>query len=1005
MYTFQEMVLRLTNFWAKHGCLYHQPYDVETGAATFNPITFLKVLGPEPYKAAYVEPCRRPQDGRYGQNPNRLQLFHQFQVILKPSPENVLALYLQSLNEIGFDLKKHDIRFVHDDWESPTLGAWGLGWEVWIDGMEVTQFTYFQSVAGFSLKPVTAEIAYGLERLSMLLQNKNNLFDMQYDQYLTYRDVIMQNEIEWSTYNFEKSDAKMWFAHFNQFEAEAKRLVESHLPIPAYDFVIKASHAFNMLEARGVISTTERTGYILRIRDLARLVATDYIESRERLGFPLCHIYPQEKIISPTPLIEHSKLSSKEPFLFEIGTEMLPAEYVNIGHDLIKRGIESILKEHRIDYSRITTYATPQRLAVLVNDLETHSKALSIEKRGPLVNLAFDEQGNLTQQGQGFLKSLNLDRPVTLQAIQSNLIPSLSITKINHQDYLFIKIVEPGKEAKAILKKALPEMIGSMIFPKNMRWGSHDETFARPIRWIVAMIGRQVIPFTFTGVHSSNQTRGHAQYSPHFFEITSPVDYEAALKDHYVIANKQERQTIILNQLEKIERAHESTALKKERVLAEVVNLVEWPKLVAHRFDSHFLEAPKELLISEMVEHQRYFPLEDNNKKLKPLFVMTLDHEPNDLVLDNNKKVLSARLSDGVFLYHQDLKHPLETYLDKLKTVMFQKDLGTIHQKVERLYIHSNLLHHLLKQGNKDLIHRAVTLCKADLATHLVKEFPELQGITGKIYAEKQNEDQEVSLSIYEHWLPNSEGGPLPASPTGIILSLADKLDNLVGYYSVGIRPTSSSDPYALRRQTLGILKILVHHQLSLNLKTTLHDIFKQFSSHDGSAIIDEILEFFKNRMKTLLEDYGHKKDSIEAILSSGFNNPYDDLKRLKALEEARKQAQFSHLIEVYKRLKGQVEKSSPHLFDLDSATEPQEIALNHAIDHLIQMIAEQKYELDYTKIFKNLADLQIPLKEMFDHLKILCDDISIRNNRLALLQKAYHLMMRFADFSKIQLS
>lgn len=287
MLTFQQIIQRLTEFWEKKKCIIHQGHDLEVGAGTFNPATFLRALGPEGYKTAYVEPSRRPSDGRYAQNPNRMQLFHQFQVIIKPSPADIQQTYLESLKVLGLDLKKHDIRFVHDDWESPTLGAWGLGWEVWCDGMEVSQFTYFQAIGSMPLKPITVEITYGLERLAMYIQNKDSFYDMKWNDELTFGDIATQSEIEWSTYNFEGASVPMWLRHFEDFEKEAKDLIARHLPLPAYDFVIKASHAFNMLDARGVISVTERTGYIARIRDLARLVAMEYISSREKLEFPL----------------------------------------------------------------------------------------------------------------------------------------------------------------------------------------------------------------------------------------------------------------------------------------------------------------------------------------------------------------------------------------------------------------------------------------------------------------------------------------------------------------------------------------------------------------------------------------------------------------------------------------------------------------------------------------------------------------------------------------------
>ena len=284
---FQDVILRLQTFWGRHGCALLQPYDMEVGAGTFHTATFLRALGPEPWRAAYVQPSRRPKDGRYGENPNRLQHYYQYQVALKPSPENIQELYLDSLRELGVDPRENDIRFVEDDWESPTLGAWGLGWEVWLDGMEVTQFTYFQEVGSLTCKPVLGEITYGLERLTMYLQGKDNVFDLAWVEGVTYGDVYHQNEVEQSTYNFEHANVQMLFEHFNQFEREAKRLIEAGLPLPGYEMVMKCSHTFNLLDARGAISTTERAAYIGRVRALARLVAQAYYDSRHKLGFPM----------------------------------------------------------------------------------------------------------------------------------------------------------------------------------------------------------------------------------------------------------------------------------------------------------------------------------------------------------------------------------------------------------------------------------------------------------------------------------------------------------------------------------------------------------------------------------------------------------------------------------------------------------------------------------------------------------------------------------------------
>ncbi len=284
---FQDVILKLEKYWGSRDCVIHQPYDIEAGAGTFNPATFFRVLGPEPYRAAYVEPSRRPTDGRYGENPNRLQHYYQYQVILKPSPEDVQEQYLNSLKALGIDPLKHDIRFVEDDWESPTLGAWGLGWEVWLDGMEITQFTYFQQVGSIDLDPVSVELTYGLERITMYLQNVDNVYDLQWNDTVKYGHVHLETEKQFSKYNFEVSDKDRLFQWFDMYEAEAKALLEQDLVLPAYDYTLKCSHAFNLLDARGAISVTERTGFIGRVRKLARLCAEGYVRRREELSHPL----------------------------------------------------------------------------------------------------------------------------------------------------------------------------------------------------------------------------------------------------------------------------------------------------------------------------------------------------------------------------------------------------------------------------------------------------------------------------------------------------------------------------------------------------------------------------------------------------------------------------------------------------------------------------------------------------------------------------------------------
>ena len=412
MITFQEILRRLSQFWEQQGCIIHQGYDLEVGAGTFNPATFLRCFGPEPYRAAYIEPSRRPTDGRYGTNPNRLQHYFQYQVILKPSPPNIQDLYLQSLEAIGFKLDEHDIRFVHDDWEAPTLGAWGLGWEIWMDGMEVTQFTYFQCVGGINLKPITGEITYGIERLAMYLQKVNSIFDIQWNEEIKYGDIYHRNEVEWSHYNFEKASTEMWFRHFNDFEKEAQKLMTAGLPLPAYDFVMKASHAFNILDARGAISVTERTGYIARIRDLTKQIAESYSKSREELKHPLLDKFkavPESEkdpiVESPVRPIEEEFKSidphKKDDFLLEIGSEELPATFVPIGCHNLEKAFKALLEKEGIPHGAIKTYGTPRRLAIYVEGFPYGKPSQTVEKKGPPVEQAYDSDGNLKPAGDG----------------------------------------------------------------------------------------------------------------------------------------------------------------------------------------------------------------------------------------------------------------------------------------------------------------------------------------------------------------------------------------------------------------------------------------------------------------------------------------------------------------------------------------------------------------------------------------------------------------------------
>lgn len=986
MLTFQQIISKLTSFWAKQGCIIQQGHDVEVGAGTFNPATFLRCLGPEPYNTVYVEPSRRPQDGRFGENPNRTQLFHQLQVILKPSPLDIQKTYLQSLEILGFNLKEHDIRFVHDDWESPTLGAWGLGWEVWLDGMEVTQFTYFQSVASFALSPISVELTYGLERLSMIVQNKDNFFTMQYNEHLTYGDVYHRNEVEWSHYNFYHATTEMWLRHFEDFEREAKAMVKLQLPIPAYDFVMKASHAFNMLEARGMLSVTERMGYITRVRDLAKLAATEYLASREKLGFPLIKSKTEKEKQPPPPkLPETFNPQEKEDFLLEIGSEELPATFVPIGCQNLRNAITKLLEN--LSYDSLTIYGTPRRLAVLVRGLVQGTAHKTVTRKGPPVNTAFDSQGNVTKQGEGFFKSLGFETPQTLAEVKKG--ETLYIQEIKGNDYLMADIEEKGISTLRMLSESLPSLIANLNFPKKMRWSDIETTYARPLQWFVALFGSKVIPFELARLSSGRMSRGHAQLCDQPFLIENASDYVEKCLENFVAVSIEDRKKSILDQLSNIERETGNTAIEKEKVLPQVLYLSEWPKLTYASFDENFLSVPQEVLTSEMVEHQKYFPLINPKGSLASLFVITADNTPNETIKKGNQNVLSARLSDGVFLYQEDLKTSLDAFAKKLETIIFQKDLGSVAEKVMRVKHLTLTLSQLLALGEEKLALRAAALCKADLATELVQEFTDLQGTIGKHYALHQKENPKVALAIEEHYLPKFEGDALPTTPLGTLLSLADKLDNLISYFKVGLKPTSSSDPYALRRQTIGVIKILIEKELSLNLELLIKD--------------EELLDFITTRAKGVLEEYGFQKDEIEASLQGKCTNPFDQYLKTKALHEFRQSEHFGSLFEVYKRAKGQIGKEKKQTLKPNLFQEPAEKTLYESLSSLEKPLKAVLFQKNYQGAFEHLAKLQPPLATLFDEVKILSDEPQIRSNRIALLQEVFSHFSLLLDFGKIQ--
>ncbi len=484
---FQSLIMALEKFWADNGCLIWQPYHTEVGAGTMNPATSLRVLGPEPWNVGYVEPSIRPDDGRYGENPNRFYQHTQYQVILKPDPGNPQELYLKSLEALGIDPAVQDIRFVEDNWKSPALGAWGLGWEVWLNGLEITQFTYFQQSGGQSLDPVSVELTYGLERIAMALQGVRDFKNIRWNDTYTYGDVQLQSEQQFSKYAFELANVENMREMYRLYEEEADRCLKESQVLPAHDYVLKCSHIFNLLDTRGAIGVTERAGYFHRMRDLSRKVADAYLEERQQMEFPWLDSASTESA-GEKKASSGTYPSKPAPFILEIGTEELPSGDVEDALEQLTEKLPAVLKELRLEFDGLKVLATPRRLVIQIDKLADRQEDLEQIVKGPPQDRAYDENGKPTRAAEGFAASKGVS------------VEDLKIQEIDGGKYVVAVEQKTGLPAHEVLSGALPEIIRSVRFGQSMRWNDPALAFSRPIRWLLALHGEAFVEFSYAGL-------------------------------------------------------------------------------------------------------------------------------------------------------------------------------------------------------------------------------------------------------------------------------------------------------------------------------------------------------------------------------------------------------------------------------------------------------------------------------------------------------------------------
>jgi glycyl-tRNA synthetase len=988
---FQSVIMTLQKFWAEHGCLIWQPYYTQVGAGTMNPATFLRVLGPEPWSVAYVEPSIRPDDGRYGQNPNRFQQHYQFQVILKPDPGNPQELYLQSLEALGLDPRQHDIRFVEDNWESPALGAWGLGWEVWLDGQEITQFTYFQQAGGLVVDPVAVEITYGLERITMPLQHVRGAKEMRWNDKFTYGEINYMGEVEHSKYYFETADVDRQRQLYKIYEQEAEESLKNGLVLPAHDYILKLSHTFNVLDTRGAVGVTERQVMFGKMRDLAHRNAENYVKQREEQGFP----WNAKGGGAAAPvLVKKSAAPNKPaPFLLEIGTEELPAADMETALSQLRERVPALLDELRLSHGKVTIQGTPRRLVAIVEDLAEKQQDRTTVVKGPPASRAFNPDGTPTKAAEGFAAGKGLT------------VKDLQVREIDGGQYMTALVKEPSRSTYEVLIDALPGLVAGIKFDKVMRWNQTNVAFSRPIRWLLALLGSTLVPFEYAGYTAGNTTRGLRFYEPETLAVASIEEYLSALSKQGIIIDPEKRKETIREQVKQIMLDSGAEVIIEEALLDEVNQLVEAPTALRGEFEPEHLKLPSEVLISVMKKHQRYFPLQKADGSLLPYFIAVRNGDRNglDVVADGNAQVIRARFADAAFFINEDINTKLEDELPRLGTLTFQYKLGSMLDKSKRIeaVIPALSRYFGLSEAEKKTAQRAAKLCKADLVTHMVIEMTSLQGVMGKYYALHSGETPEVAQAIYDHYLPRFAGDSLPSSKVGFVISLADRLDSLAGLFAAGLAPTGTKDPFAQRRTALGLVQSLSGFDLDFDLAEGLALVSQNLPIPSDEKTRQACLEFIGGRLRSSLTDFGYRYDIVDAVLSEQQINPAGAVRAVKELSDWATHANWMDILQTYSRCV-RITRDQKVVYPINPAAFEEDAERDlYAVLEKIEKTPCKSGSVD--ELMQAFQPVMPVINRFFDAVLVMAEDQTVRANRLGLLQKVAGLAKGTADFSKLE--
>ncbi|WP_413380144.1 glycine--tRNA ligase subunit beta [Alkalihalobacillus sp. 1P02AB] len=692
---------------------------------------------------------------------------------------------------------------------------------------------------------------------------------------------------------------------------------------------------------------------------------------------------------------------SAHDFLLEIGLEELPARFITDAMNQLEQKMSSWLNEQKLEYQSIEAFSTPRRLAVLVTGLADKQPDITSEAKGPAKKIALDNEGNWSKAAQGFARGQGVS------------VEDLFFKELKGVEYVYANTFTAGKETVELLEAA-KELILSIHFPKNMRWNSYQLRYARPIQWLIALYGEKVIPFSIEGISTGTISKGH-RFLGKEVSIAAPAHYVATLSEQNVVVEPQKRKEMIISQIQVLSREQNWVIPIDEDLLEEVNNLVEYPTALFGKFDDEFLEIPKDVLITSMREHQRYFPVENSEGELLPYFVTVRNGNAEHLnnVARGNEKVLRARLSDAAFFYEEDQKLKIDDAVAKLENIVYHEELGSIADKVRRVqYLTNELSDQLvLSTEQKKKANRVAEIAKFDLVTQMVYEFTELQGKMGQVYAELAGEDKEVAEAINEHYMPRFAGDNSPSSLVGVVVSVAEKIDTITTCFAIGLIPSGSQDPYALRRQATGIVQMLLDNDLSLSLETLIDVSLnlneeRQLLKRDKSDIKSDLLSFFRLRVKHMLQEKSIRYDVIDAVIANGFTEVSTTVAKANVLMQQVEQPQFKQVIEALSRVTNISKKQTGDVrINTSLFQKEEEENLYQTYMRVQEQVAEATEGKDYESAFHALAHTTEVIDQYFDHIMVMDENEEIKQNRLSQMKAFANVIYSFADFQAIVFS